>query len=86
MVAGVVLSEGILLPIVLGVGAASQISNAFTMLKREREELQKTLEECRSEKYESEKRLEETRCQFHQRSSYNFYARRSQKRKKILTN
>jgi len=27
-----------------------------------------------------------TRCQFHQRSMYSLYARRSQKRKKILTN
>jgi len=28
--------------------------------------------------------LEEIRCQFHQRFTYNFYAGRSQKRKKIL--
>jgi len=30
-------------------------------------------------------RLWATRCQFHQRSTYSFYAHRSQKRKKILT-
>ncbi len=58
-----VLSDGILLPAVAAIGAATNVFNTQSMLYKKRDELQKTLDECRRDKIESEVRLESTRSE-----------------------